>query len=414
MTEADFRPFDPDKARIGQQLFYDPILAGNRNISCGTCHHHDLGTTDNLSLGIGEGGKGIGLKRVVAHKGIDKRVPRNAPAMWNLGAKEITVLFHDGRLSVSDLYGNGFNSPAEERLPDGLPDILAAQAVFPLTAFAEMAGHSEENEVAGAVNDRIDNGWPIIAKRVRTIPEYGAAFVAAFDDVTKPEEVTIVHIASALSDFINGEWRSFDSPYDAHLGGDADALTDQQKAGLDLFFGKAQCATCHSGPFLTDQKFHALALPQFGPGRTRMFDPSVRDVGRMGESDRLEDAYRFRTPALRNVTLTAPYGHNGAYPTLEGILRHHLDPDKSFEDWTPDQARLPRADWLAEVDFLTLQDAREVARIRRRTDLPEVSLDDAEVDALLAFLAALEGGPSTKGRLGRPDHVPSGLTVDGS
>jgi hypothetical protein len=65
-------------------------------------------------------------------------------------------------------------------------------------------------------------------------------------------------------------------------------------------------------------------------GRTRRFDPYVRDVGRMAESNRLEDAYRFRTPMLRNVALTGPWGHNGAYATLEGIVRHHLDPVASL------------------------------------------------------------------------------------
>ena len=67
----------------------------------------------------------------------------------------------------------------------------------------------------------------------------------------------------------------------------------------------------------------------------------------MGESDRLEDAYRFRTPMLRNVELTAPYGHNGAYPTLEGIVRHHLNPLGELDAWTTDNARLPKATWLA-------------------------------------------------------------------
>ncbi len=95
---------------------------------------------------------------------------------------------------------------------------------------------------------------------------------------------------------------------------------------MELFFGAAKCSSCHSGKLLTDQKFHALALPAFGPGRTRRFDPMVRDVGRMGESDDIKDAYRFRTPMLRNVALTAPYGHNGAYPTLTAMVRHHLNP----------------------------------------------------------------------------------------
>ncbi|MEM9268993.1 MAG: cytochrome c peroxidase [Pseudomonadota bacterium] len=413
LSAAEFHTFDPAKAEIGRLLFYDPILSGNRNISCGTCHHHELGTGDGLALGIGEGGEGLGPHRTagVGDARIRKRVPRNAPPLWNLGAKEIKVLFHDGRLSVADTYENGFNTPAEERLPDGLPNILAAQAVFPMVAEFEMAGHSEENEVGGARNDRVDFAWPILAKRVRTIPAYGEMFVAAFDTVNAPEDVTIVEIATALSDFINGEWRSFDSAYDRHLVGEA-ALTGAQSRGMELFFGPAGCADCHNGPLLTDHQFYALALPHFGPGRTRLFDPVVRDVGRMGETDRLEDAYRFRTPALRNVTLTAPYGHNGAYRSLEGIIRHHLQPQAALAAWTPAEVILPEAPWLQAIDFVSLSDSRERARLAQKVDITPRDLTDAQISDLVAFLGALEGGESTKGRLGRPKAVPSGLPVD--
>ena len=76
----------------------------------------------------------------------------------------------------------------------------------------------------------------------------------------------------------------------------------------------------------------------------------------MGETDRLEDAYRFRTPALRNVALTGPYGHNGAYATLEGIIRHHLDPLGSLVNWDPAQVLLPKAAGLAGSDRVVLED----------------------------------------------------------
>lgn len=402
------------KVQLGQKLFYDPILSGNRNISCGTCHSHDHGTSDGLSLGIGEGGEGVGPARTTGQGSdrIKKRIPRNASALWNLGAKEINVLFHDGRLSKSGVYDNGFDSPAEEWLPEGLDNILAVQALFPMTSQFEMAGNPKENQVAGAAHDRIDNVWPILAKRVRIIPAYGRMFVEAFDEVKSPSDVTIVHIANALSAFQNFEWRSFDSPFDHYLGGDQAALNDQQKAGMNLFFGKARCATCHSGKFLSDQKFHALALPHFGPGRTRQFDPYVRDVGHMGESDRLEDAYRFRTPQLRNVALSGPYGHNGAYPSLEGIVRHHLDPQRGWQTWKPEKANLPAAPWLAEIDFVAFQDRRERQRLRSKIDITPIRLDDSEIGALVAFLKSLTGTSSIKGRLGKPSSVPSGLKVD--
>lgn len=414
LQPSDFPDFDEGKARLGQLLFFDPILSGNRNISCATCHHPDHAGADGLSLGIGEGGTGVGPERTTGEGAsrIRKRIPRNAPALWNLGAHEVEVLFHDGRVSRSDIYENGFNTPAQEWLPEGLSGPLAVQALFPLTSQFEMAGDPVENEVGGAVYDRIDYVWPILAKRVRVIPDYAKMFVAAFDDVNTPLDITITHVANALAAYEGLEYQSYDSPFDAYLAGDQSALTGEQKTGLELFYGKAGCVRCHSGPLLTDHGFHALMVPHFGPGRTRPWDTVVRDVGRMGVSDRLVDAYRFRTPSLRNVAMTAPYGHNGAYPTLEGIVRHHLDPDARFTDWRPEMARLPAAPWLAKSDFLPLEDKLERARLRARSDLTPLALTDAEVGQLVAFLHALTGTASLDPSFARPTAVPSGLEVD--
>ncbi|MCP5001618.1 MAG: methylamine utilization protein MauG [Hyphomicrobiales bacterium] len=414
LSEADFLPFDKNRAALGRLLFYDPILSGNRNISCGTCHHHDLASADGLPLGVGEGGTGIGRKRTTGSgdERIDRRVPRNAPALFNLGHRDIKHLFHDGRLSVDDIYGNGFNSPAEEYLPRGLDTIVAAQALFPMTSETEMAGRPEENEIGGARNNRIDHVWPLIAERIRNIEGYVPAFVAAYPDVEATADITIVHIANAIGDFVASEWRSFDSPFDGYLSGDSDALNDDERAGMVVFYGKGGCVGCHSGPLMTDQEFYALALPQFGPGRTRPFDLMVRDVGRMGETDRIEDAYRFRTPSLRNSALTAPYGHNGAYASLEEMIRHHLDPQSAFDRWSRERVELPADERLAVVDFAALEDGRERQRVRNAVDIRPVALSDQDVQQLVAFLNALTGTKSVKGRLGKPDSVPSGLPVD--
>lgn len=415
LSNADFIQFDPAKARLGQLLFYDKILSGNQNISCGTCHHHDFGSADGLSLGIGEGGTGLGPKRASLSdptKRIHRRIPRNAPALWNLAHKEQRFMFHDGRLEISDIYGNGFNSPAQEWLPQGLETIIAAQAVFPMTAEHEMAGNPGENDIAGAVKDRIDAGWPIIAKRVRGNSEYGGLFVDTFDHIAQPEQVSIVDIANAIAAFVGTEFRNFDSPFDKHLSGDSSVLSVDQRRGMDLFFGAAGCSGCHSGPLLTDQDFHALGIPQFGPGRTRAFDPFPRDVGRMGESDRLEDAYRFRTPALRNVALTAPYGHNGALPTLEAMVRHHLKPRESLASWTRDLAGLPKVAWLESSDFAIMDDSAEMARQLARLDIAPRDMSDAQVADIVAFLHALTGESAQALPMGVPKTVPSGLPVD--
>ena len=414
LADRDFHEFSVERAAIGQLLYYDKILSGNQNISCGTCHHHRFGSGDGLSLGIGEGGIGVGPARQPG-KGdnrIKKRIPRNASALWNLGAKQFTVLFHDGRLAIADDFDNGFNTPAEEWLPKGLETVLGTQAIFPMTAQFEMAGNPKENEVAGALHDRIDYVWPILAKRVRIIPEYGQRFVAVFDDLDRPEDITIAHIGEALAAFIAIEFKSNDAPFDAYLAGDIAALTPHQKRGLDLFFGTAGCSDCHSGPLLTDQQFHALMIPPFGPGRTRRFDPYVRDVGRMGETDNLDDAYRFRTPSLRNVALTAPYGHNGAYPTLEGIIRHHLNPRSALDSWQREMASLPKAEWLEKIDFAVWDDRLEMARYQAKSDIKPRELADDDITALVAFLHSLTGKTASNPPFGVPAEVPSGLPVD--
>jgi cytochrome c peroxidase len=404
----DFVDADPAQARIGQLLFYDKILSGNRNISCGTCHHHDQAGGDGLSLGIGEGGIGVGPDRTA--EDIRKRIPRNAPSLWNIGHNSIDLLFWDGRLEVSDQFDNGFDSPAEEWLPAGLDNIVAAQSLFPLTAQFEMAGNPGENDIAGATHDRIDAAWPIIEARIRAEPEYVRLFMQAFENVNESSDITIVEIGNAMGAFITTEWRSFDSPYDAWLTGTP--LPDSAERGRDLFFGTAGCASCHSGPLFSDQDFHALGLPAFGPGRTRSFDKMPRDVGRMGETDLLSDAYRFRTPSLRNVALTAPYGHNGAYPNLGDMIRHHLDPVGARTAWTTDMAALPVAPWMGGVDFAIQQDSREMARQQAVLDIVPVTMNATQVADIEAFLHALTGNMAEERPLGRPATVPSGLPVD--
>ena len=412
--EDDFNPFDEAQAELGRLLFYDPLLSGNRNISCGTCHHHTLAGADSLSLGLGEGGDGVGPERKASDGSgrIKRRMSRNSPALFNLGAREIRTLFHDGRVSLDDTYGNGFNTPAEEYLPQGLSSILAAQALFPLVGEIEMAGAPEENEVAAFLTERIDYGWPLIVERVRGVPEYAELFATAFVDVVSAQDIGIVHVANALGEFVGSEWRSHDSPFDSYISGDLDAMSPQQIEGLNLFFGKARCSSCHGGPFFTDQGFYALALPPLGPGRTRRFDLHARDVGRLAETDRIEDSYRFRTPMLRNVALTAPYGHNGAYSDLKGMIEHHLNPLASLDNWQRDQVELPSVNWLDDLDFIVHQDRLEMERYRKFIDIRPVFLEDNEIDALVAFMHALTGRNSVNGRLGRPERVPSGLPVD--
>ena len=273
--DDDFHRFPAELVELGRDLFFDPILSGNKNIACATCHHPSLGTSDGMFLSVGEGGVGLGESRRVDMGNAPKaRIPRNAPALFNLGAKEYTVMFHDGRTSNDRHAMFGIRMPEGRTLERPVVSALAAQNILPILSPDEMSGHPSENDVADAVAaERImgDGGaWDILASRVDSIPEYGARFEAL-----GTSDIHITDIGTALSAFIGSEFRATDSPFDAYLRGE-DVMTEEQLAGMDLFYGKARCSTCHSGTFQTDHNFHAIGLPQTGPGK----DDYVSDAGR--------------------------------------------------------------------------------------------------------------------------------------
>ena len=181
-------------------------------------------------------------------------------------------------------------------------------------------------------------------------------------------------------------------------------------AGLNLFYGAAGCSTCHAGQFQTDHQFHAIAMPQIGPGKAARFERHNRDTGRMRVTGDPADAYTFRTPSLRNVTETAPYGHSGAYRALRQVILHHFDPVQSLSDYDTGQSVLPGPEF--DTDWVQMNDPKEQEAIAAASGLtlPELGVED--VDALLAFLETLSDPVALDGRLGIPEVVPSGLPVE--
>ena len=142
--------------------------------------------------------------------------------------------------------------------------------------------------------------------------------------------ITFPRIRQLLADYQTSQIL-IDSPWRAYVDGDDAALTAQQKRGALLFLRQPGegGAGCHQGDFFTDEDFHVLAIPQFGDGK----DLDSDDRGRVLRTGVLDDRHAFRTPSLLNVELTAPYGHTGAYETLEAVVRHHLDPEKSVAEF---------------------------------------------------------------------------------
>jgi len=410
LTDADFAPVEEVEARLGQLLFYDPILSGNRGVSCGTCHHPAFGTGDGLSLGLGDGGIGLGPKRVADPDNMpEQRIPRNAPALFNLGAHEFTVLFHDGRIEVDPDRPGGLRTPLDADMVTGFASLLSAQTMFPVLSPDEMAGHYSENDVAQAVRRGVITGqggaWDIIAQRVRDIPDYSADFIAAYDHIDTPDQISFADISNAIAAFMEFEWRSDNAPFDAVLQGQA-TLPEPAATGMALFYGEAGCASCHSGPFLTDHDFHAMGAPQIGPGKAARFESHARDEGRFRVTGDPADLYAFRTPSLRNVALTAPYGHAGAHRDLRSFVAAHLDPVGGLESYDLSRAILPA---------LPVDDARgltDKSAIANAVTFQPRNISDADVTALIAFLDALTDPAAIEGRLGIPETVPSGLPID--
>ncbi len=411
-VDAQFSTPGMASVELGRQLFYDPILSGNRTVACATCHFPDFGTSDGVSLAIGDGGIGLGPKRKIDPENLpEQRVGRNAPALFNLGASEFTALFHDGRLEADESRPSGIRSPLEDNMVKGFNSILSAQAMFPVLSPDEMAGHYSENEISTSVRQGQLTGeggaWELIADRVSAIPSYRESFSMLLGN---DREIAFTDISNVIADFIAFEFRADNAPFDTYLRG-VESLSPLQLAGMDLFYGKAGCASCHSGQFQTDQQFHAIAMPQIGPGKAARFETHNRDTGRMRVTGNPDDAYRFRTPSLRNVALSAPYGHSGAYATLEAVVRHHLNPVQALYAYDRTQARLPA--FPGAADWNVLDDPVELAAIAAASELAPVDLSEREIMALLAFLNSLTDPVALTGRLGVPDTVPSGLPVAG-
>jgi len=247
----------------------------------------------------------------------------------------------------------------------------------------------------------------LLSRRVGAVPEYAALFQDVYPHIDNSEDIAFTDISNAIAAFIALEWRSDAARFDDVLRGTARFEGIEQR-GMALFYGSAGCAACHSGPFLTDHDFHAMGAPQIGPGKSATFEEHQRDDGRFRVTGRTEDRYAFRTPSLRNVAKTAPYGHAGAHKDLAAFIAAHANPEAGLKNYDPEQAVLVHR---TNKDFLVMNDAEQVKAIARAVGVAPVNLSRADIDALVAFLNTLTDPAAIAGRMGVPDAVPSGLPV---
>ncbi|HUG41647.1 MAG TPA: cytochrome c peroxidase [Longimicrobiales bacterium] len=420
---------DPALVALGQALMFDPILSGNRDIACATCHHPRTHGGDGRSLPIGTGGSGLGPSRALGAG--RELVPRNAPSLLNQGLRSFYLLW-DGRVSG---HGAGpFEAPPGVTFPAGVPNVLAAQAMIPVLDRREMRGEpgdvdvlGQPNELAVFADSQRSEIWQGIMGRLLAVPEYRARFGAAFPDVAAGA-LHFRHAAAALAAFITEGFTRASSPFDRYLAGDDGALDPAAKRGGVLFFGARPpatgqagdapfsatalpCSGCHGGPLLGGQSFSNVGAPQIGPG---VGAASPLDLGRGGiggSFPEFQDFYRFafRAPPLRNVELTAPYMHSGAYATLEAVVRHYDDPAEALRTYDGSHLETAVRDRVHD-DPATIDDV--LLRLDPRLRQP-LRLSDEEVEDLVAFLRSLTD-PAARD-LGDlvPASVPSGLPLDG-
>ena len=389
---------------LGRVLFFDKELSGNRDVACATCHQPGTTMADAQPLAVGTGGVGAGPSRTPGPGRV--YVPRNAPTLLNV-ALGLPYVFLDGRISG---FSGAFTTPAGAALPAGIPNVVAAQAMFPVTNRREMRGEAGDSDVFGRPNELALVGdsdwtgiWQAVTNRLLAIPAYVNAFRAAYPGLSTTQ-IGFQHAATAIAAFETQQLTRTDSPFDRFLKRDDAALTPEQKRGALLFFGKATCSGCHNGPFLGGQGFADVGVPQLGPGIGAQLP---LDLGR-GELPQ-NDFYRFafRIAPLRNVELTAPYFHDGVYQTLTQVVHHYNDVTTDLTTFDP--STLP-----ASVRGLYHGDASTVADVLQHLDFrlqQPLRLTATEQAEIVAFLRSLTDASARDLSALRPATVPSGLPV---
>ena len=387
----------PELVALGQALAFDKILSGNRDISCMTCHVFELGTGDARHLSIGQGGTLLGSRRTHPQ---GMFIPRNAPPLFNLGAN--TSLFWDGRVS-SDGQGS-FHTPAGNLLTARMTKVfefgpVSALPLFPVLSREEMRAFSG-NELAAVPDEDMQEVWRLLMKRLGSIPVYRRMFQRAYPG-TPFSEMTFAHAANAIGGFFIQRLTFNKSPWDQFLAGNDAALSDRQLVGAQLFM-TLRCSLCHNGPAFTDNRFHNVAVAQFGPGKGNGAGLND-DFGRMNVDNDPAMQYAFRTPGLRNVVLTAPYGHDGAFFSLRDFIAHYSESDIKLRAFDPMS--------LEPLLQTTLVVNADAILATRDTILNGVVIPDSMIDQLMDFMTALTDDPRKYPTI-VPKSVPSGLPVN--
>jgi cytochrome c peroxidase len=438
------RPIDPKLLDLGRRLWFDTVLSLHDDTTCASCHSptHGWGDTQSIAIGVQSDG-------VVGPDRLGPRNRRRSPMTAN--AAFYPALMWDGRFFApsGDPFDNsdGFVFPDPEgatAFPPGDPNmthLLSAQAFLPVTELVEMAGFTGtagtgtlgdefavfDDGLGQAVPLPDDSGFrnePIrqaILERLNAYPRYRHLFGAIFADVEAGDLIDFTMVGAALAEF---QFRQIaaDAPIDQYARGDDSALTTEEKRGALLFFGKAQCVTCHavagdSNEMFSDFETHVIAVPQVSPAfgvdsGNVIFDGARedQDYGLEETTGELADRYMFRTAPLRNLARSPAFFHNGAFTDLEHAIRHHLAVVPSATNYDPVAAGIDEdLHQLGPVfPMLDRLDPLLESRIR---------LTDVEITNLVTFVRdALLDPDAVPGKqcafIPEPDEIPSGAPLE--
>ena len=318
-TDYNSIPQDPknkltrEKVELGKFLFHETSFGTNgefpitvKEYSCASCHHAGAGFQSGLAQGIGEGGEGFGLmgegrtrNQLCAPELCDVQ-PLRSPTVLN-GAYQPLMLWN-GQFGATSL-NVGTESLWTPETPKETNNLgfegLETQAIAGLTV------HRMEYDKESVTN----NG-------------YKSMFDNVFADVSEADRYTIVSAGLAIAAY-ERTITAYNAPFQKYLRGNQYALPDFQKEGAILFFGKAKCSTCHTGPALNKMEFHALGLNEFDQSMVTHFNPGdPAQLGRGMFTGKDTDKYKFKTPQLYNLKDVNFLGHGASIRSIKEMIEY--------------------------------------------------------------------------------------------
>lgn len=394
------RPINTDLADVGRLLFFDTEVGLRQDNSCAGCHNPGNGFGDSQSIAIGIDNNGI-----VGPGRIGPRNQRRTPVITNIAFYPTLMWnsrFHSNSGNPFD-NTRGFTFPAPEGQSLGyLPHLLDAQAFIPPTERVEMAGFEFPGDNFAIRAE--------VMRRINAVPGYRQRFGAIFPHIQGGAPISFDEFGAAIREF-EFTLTFADAPIDRFARGHTGAMTDAEKRGALLFFGKAGCVGCHatrgaSNEMFSDFQQHVLAVPQIVPalGNVTFDGPGANeDFGLAQVTGRAEDRYLFRSSPLRNVALQPTFMHNGAFTRLEDAISHHLHPVRSVATYDPALAGVA-TDLRGPVGPF----GPMLAKLDRQLRTP-LMLSDHEFNDLVQFVRTglLDPRSSTLAAL-IPSSVPSG------